>query len=482
MLNFVYTPRFDGTAFIRRGGRFLLEDAVSARNPETGRFVGNKPDVHDPAWHHQDNFEPRRFTPIEEFPAEAGLYFENAQVREMRIYANEADDPIGFEDELIDHYWYEDEDPYMLAWEERDYWAETLDLWSPSLEQETEAWAQWQYAAQYPELWDDLPEDPAEDIGEFYEHLPHFRSTGSILAEPEGWWYDRHEARYQKRYHSGCRVHTSNGLSKEPKGWYSSDSHGRHGRKSGYTEWNPRDLRHRRHDIDGDTDYLWLVKITGDHENYGRMTAEIYLDAFAQWEEIETDRSLDKGYYSRLLKANRVNPNTFGADWVDEWDQPDFDLWLYYEELAEAERERYCTLDDAYILGEFDGFSRFRVPTMVYEEYTKFDIAEDNRLRALRARRGISYEEFDDFVDRYEFGVPTDEDLSYLNDPREDPFYDGIDYDDPCWDYPSQQDIEAMDAEERKLEELEEALEAAYERYPAGNGIGVRAQLSVNRL
>ena len=87
MQTHVYTPKFDGI--------FYDGKQLPGRDPETGRFVGSTPDIHDPAWHEEPTHlvHKSNYIPLEEIPVEMGIGFETTQDCEARVYGESTDDP-----------------------------------------------------------------------------------------------------------------------------------------------------------------------------------------------------------------------------------------------------------------------------------------------------------------------------------------------------------------------------------------------------
>jgi hypothetical protein len=78
-----YVPKFDG---INYDGKQL-----PGRDPETGRFVSSKPNVHDPAWHDKETHlvEKTTFILIDEIPSWEGLTHETEMEYEARVYGDD---------------------------------------------------------------------------------------------------------------------------------------------------------------------------------------------------------------------------------------------------------------------------------------------------------------------------------------------------------------------------------------------------------
>lgn len=119
---------------------------------------------------------------------ELDLSLETPEEREKRIFTDDPSDRLS--DDKSN--WADEDRRTEEHYDERDFWGDYLLLEHGTLlGAETEAWAEWKYSRMLPHLWeDDLPakiysdkevqvslaHNPAEDIGELYEHMHNFKT------------------------------------------------------------------------------------------------------------------------------------------------------------------------------------------------------------------------------------------------------------------------------------------------------------------
>ena len=258
MSAFAYTPHFDGVLFDGR--------ALPGRNPIDGQFHSSGPGLYAVVDHDDELLDDTSVIPF-------GMHL----LRQGEI-------PLGMptggaleetKKEARERFWAEDElgtegvwigwDGYIPAedcaepnefesedyWQEHDYYCDQLGLkWNASLEDITEAWAQERYDFAYERNL------TVEDFS-VYDDNEHLQ-TGQKGTRRILW------LQLQKETCGDCDTRARQPYRK-----------GRHP-----LNLDQIDIRRQRQNTDRQMNGKWLIEMTGEHDNPGRMTPEAFLDGF----------------------------------------------------------------------------------------------------------------------------------------------------------------------------------------------------------
>lgn len=507
-----YEPQVNGTSFhVKKHGKMVIANVRPTNNPMTGQFVPMNRTDEDPFWEddfgcaggpvdlvHRQQPEDHDFYEVDGEPTEEEMAL--ASIADAELYTSLSDDKYsdldwehGGDDVHFNYSKYGMSEDGLPLEEVLRYDAPVganclVHSFNGKVISEEVA-----ENLLYDLIFGDynIPKaiDTADEAGDMYEHLPHRAgSHASFKADPSEYWYwDINEKRDNKKYHPGCKVHTSDGMSERSKGWYSNDSHGKHGRYSAKKE----EVRRHRHATHRQMNGAWETWMTDgaalEH------SIEIYVGGDDSWSFTDywpiavgydhSDHRWSKG--KNLMILNGIDQDFIAQNWTDEGmttlESCDWDS--YYDDLMRIEEDRFWTLENAYHRGEF-GYYDHKGPL-----YVEFYIGMEDDLRAAEenpsiAHTGIfssTWDGMDDYVERmggYRPGFYAWEIQAEMERDQEEARY----YQELADMGPTQEEWEAMEAEERAAEEAaEKAAEAEDELYahvPMCNAMGRKAQIA----
>lgn len=375
---------------------------------------------------------------------ELGDYLEWKTTRESNGLSTDIDQFEMYLDASYDEYWWDYED--YSTWAEDAYRHRYPELWGDLPDAEDQGFAL--------SLVEDEPDKEADAEGELYEHLPAFESRVYAMSVGAGWYWDRYEVRENRRSHNGRRVHTTDGVSEWPKGWYSSDSHGRHGRFKATKE----EIRRARAYTYRQMDTIWMQEMTEvDSSTSWYLLEEILRDFLHQDEDVlENPEHLP--YYEQRLVAVADISRELRLEWAarSDCEFPYHELDLLWMEDEDRRRDYDCGL---YLRGPWDKDGTYYDPFEVGNDYLLEDPSWDYR-----------WEDYDDYVDD-PWGAEHYE-LAYSDElDKGEAFVDRYEH-----GVLTEADIEALDTEAAAAEAKADELEARFEHLPISNAIGERAR------
>jgi len=347
------------------------------------------------------------------------LSLETEQEREVRIFTEDPSDPLTGGD---DYDTYDDYRRFDAHYDERDYWCGCLGLeFDAPIDVETEAWAVWKYGRKFSHLWENDHADKVETLGEAYQHLPTFEARRHTLIRDSKIYWCAFEDLDRRRYDNNQGIRTQKGKTS------------RFNKKNRVCEDH---IRVARQNSARQMNNVWLTEMTGSTLSWtavsrSHVLAEIVEDVHAHLDEIneelwwlvERDNEHNdfhwRYYHAGPMTESLQNCHGFSGDPLDE-------------PLPEPEY-RFDPLSSSFYYD--DGRDYDFWDTEFYDDYP-----EDYG-------NGLGFT-YDDPVDRYEYGILTEEDELYL------------------------------DAEAAAQEAVEEAREAEFEHIAVGNAVGRRMQLA----